>query len=248
MGNPTPDAASFRDWVARRQHDAGPRRKGERTRDRIRLAAVELLNEVGYRQMKVSDVCQRAGVTPPVLYLYFENKVALTANVLEEFLNQFMAASADGAGRTAYAAIHQANLQWVSRARANAGLMRCLLDLSEDEPEFGVLFARVSHTWYQRIAESVVRRFPEGRVERAAIELVVYALGGMIDELTRKLFTSRAPDVVRLVGRVAPTDAALAEFLSVLWYRALYGADPTHGVTRPVTPRLLAAARKRRSA
>jgi hypothetical protein len=156
-----------------------------------------------------------------------------------------MAASGDHGQPTAYAAIYQANLQWVSRARANAGLMRCLLDLSEDEPAFAALFARASHDWYRRIADSVVRRFPNAAPERSTIELVIYAAGGMIDELTRKLFAARAPDVVRLVGAVAPTDAALAELLSVLWYRALYGANPPDRVRRTITPRLVEAARAR---
>lgn len=242
-----PPDASFPAWVARRQRDAGPRRKGERTRDRIRLAAVQLLNEVGYRAMKVADVCDRAGVTAPVLYLYFDSKVALTTDVLREFLDQFIAASSDGAGLSAYSSIHQANLQWVNRARANAGLMQCLLEFSDDEPEFAKLFARASHDWYRRIATATIRRFPSAATERATIELVVYAVGGMVDELTRKLFTARMPEVTRLVGTVAPTDEALAEFLSVLWYRALYGADPPDRVARPVGPKLAAAARRRPS-
>jgi AcrR family transcriptional regulator len=207
------------------------------------------LNEVGYRRMKVADVCQRAGVTPPVLYLYFENKVALTTDVLQQFLDEFITASSEGHGaRTAYAAIYQANLRWVSRARVNAGLMRCLLDFSDDEPEFAALFARASHGWYRRIAESVVRRFPIARSEQPSIELVVTALGGMIDELSRKMFAARSPEVTRLVGRVAPTDAALAAFLSVLWYRALYGGDPADSAAPRIAPRLASAARRGGSA
>lgn len=239
------EIVSFRAWVAHSQRDAGPRRKGERTRDRIRLATAELLNEIGYRQMKVADICRRAGVSSPVLYLYFENKRALTVDVLEEFLDRFMAASTDASGLTAYAAIYQANLQWVTRARANAGLIQCLLELSDDEPEFAALFARASHVWYRRIADSVIRRYPEAAPDRGAIELVIYAVGGMIDDLTRKLFAARVPEVARLAAQVAPSDEALAGFLSVLWYRAVYGADPPHQVDLPVAPRLAEAVRGR---
>jgi hypothetical protein len=64
-----PETASFHAWVAEQQRDAGPRRKGERTRDRIRLATVALLNEVGYRHLKVADICDRAGSPPRALSL-----------------------------------------------------------------------------------------------------------------------------------------------------------------------------------
>ena len=40
---------SFRDWVELEQKKDTTKRKGERTRDRIRLVTIELLNTIGYR-------------------------------------------------------------------------------------------------------------------------------------------------------------------------------------------------------
>lgn len=243
---PHPEAASFHTWVAAQQRDAGPRRKGERTRDRIRLATVELLNEIGYRQLKVADICERAGISAPILYLYFENKQALTIEVLSEFLDRFISSPHDGAGLDPYETIYQANLRWIAMARANAGLMRCLLDVSEDEPAFAALFAHKSEIWNRRIADSILRRFPSAASERAEIELVICAVGGMVDELVRKLFAARTPEVTRLAESVAPDDEALAHFISELWYRALYGATaPTGG--RTVAPKLVRAADRSRT-
>jgi len=121
--------------------------------------------------------------------------------------------------------------------------MQCLRGLSEDEPGFATLFATASHEWYRRIADSVVRRFPEAAPERPTIELAVYAVGGMIDDLTRKLFAIRVPEVVRLVAAVAPSDDALTHFLSVPWYRALHGSDPVDQPRRVVAPKLAGAAK-----
>jgi AcrR family transcriptional regulator len=202
---------------------------------------VELLNEVGYREMKVADVCARAGITPPVLYLYFDTKTALTTDVLEEFLDRFIATAGTGSGQSAYQAIYQANLRWITLARANAGLMRCLLELSAEEPAFAKLFAKASDAWYRRIADSVIRRFPGAAADRPAITLAVHALGGMIDEVTRKLFSGRPTELTRLVGTVAPGNDALAHFLSVLWYRALYAAEPPRGEALGPTPGLAGA-------
>jgi AcrR family transcriptional regulator len=239
---------SFRDWTEARQKALGRRRKGELTRDRIRLAAIELLNEVGYRDTKVSDICERADVTPPVLYLYFESRQALTEEVLREFLDDFMARSeraggATSSARTPYEAIYEANLLWIALARANTGLIRCLLQVADDVPAFAALFNDANHRWYGRIAASVLSRFPAAHQEADAVRLAVYALGGMMDELVRRLFAARDSHLDALVGAVAPSDEKLAAFLTIIWHRALYGIDPPGQETPSPLGRLAHAAK-----
>ncbi|MCC7054363.1 MAG: TetR/AcrR family transcriptional regulator [Gemmatimonadaceae bacterium] len=234
----------FPEWVAERQTQDGTRRKGERTRDRIRLATVQLLDEVGYRDLTVAEICARADVTAPVLYLYFENKQALMTDVLREFLDDFLARGEVATAATAFESIHSANRTWIALARENAGLMRCLLQLSDDVPEFAALFANASDAWYRRIARNVVRRFPSAATEEAGIHLIAHAMGAMMDEVTRKLFSGNDPHLQALVATVAPTDDDLARFLSLIWHRALYAADPEPGAAPPVAPRLAAAARR----
>lgn len=238
------EPVSFRDIVAERQRANRARTKGERTRGRIFLAAIDLLNEIGYREMKVSDVCKRAKVTPPVLYLYFKNKLALTTEVLQAFLDNFLAgpAAADRTtSRSAYEAIHAANRDWIKVARHNAGLVRCLLQLADDEPAFARLFADANDKWYRRISASVLHRSPGTRVREGDVRLAAYALGGMLDELVRKLFTARDPHLAALVAEVTPTDEEFARFVSLLWHRVLYASDPAE-VTSPLAPLARAAA------
>jgi TetR/AcrR family transcriptional regulator, transcriptional repressor for nem operon len=243
MSAPVVQSLAFADWMAQQQSEAPARRKGERTRDRIRLITVSLLNEVGYREMKVAEICERADISPPVLYSYFETKHALTVDVLREFLDRFLSREDAPHADTAYASMLDANLRWIALARANAGLLQCLLDLSAEEPEFAALFSTASDVWYRRIARSIVRRFPSASADEAAIELIAHAMGAMMDELTRKLFTPRPSRIQALAATVAPDDHSLAEFLTVLWYRALYGASPsTDDGAATVAPQLVAAA------
>ncbi len=63
--------------------------------------------------------------------------------------------------------------------------------------------------------------------------------GGMMDELSRKILVAREAHLQPVVEAIAPTDEALAEFLSVLWYRALSGSEPRH-VNHPASRALLA--------
>ncbi len=50
---------------------------------RLRNAAITLFAEKGYSETSVREIIERAGVTRPVLYYYFENKEALFTRLVE---------------------------------------------------------------------------------------------------------------------------------------------------------------------
>jgi hypothetical protein len=76
--------------------------------------------------------------------------------------------------------------------------------------------------------------------------LAAYTLGGMVDELCRRLFVYKDPHVQGVTDTCAPEDEALAEFISVIWHRALYARDP-EGIHYPPAKALAAlAARPKR--
>jgi TetR/AcrR family transcriptional repressor of nem operon len=220
-------AAPFATTLRQRQKDAGVRRKGERTRDRLKVAAVQVLEERGYLALRVSDICKRARVSTAVFYLYFKNKEEITLEVLTEFVHETgRLVGVSGTERTLFESMCQANLQWASSVRANTGLMRCLLQLSDQVPEFKKLNEKLNHEWFVHVTQRLVSRFPNVRVDKDALLLAVYALGGMMDDISRKILVDRDEHLQQVIWSIAPTDEALAEFLAVLWYRALFGSDP----------------------
>lgn len=201
--------------------------KGARTKDQLKLAAIRVLDDVGYHAMRVSDICEAAEVGGATFYLYFKNKTAITLEVLSEFsdyTNSLMSSSY--AAPSAFESIRDGNIRWLRMVRANAGLMRCTLQLGDEEPTFSALVNEMNRRWYQRIAASVVRHFPAGAVSDDAALLAAYALGSMMDELIRKLLVYPDPSLAALVERFAPSDEALSDFLSVLWHQALYARVP----------------------
>jgi AcrR family transcriptional regulator len=224
----TRTAVPFAEILRRQQREAGKRRKGERTRDRLKLAAVQVLEERGFLNLRVTDICKRAKVSPAAFYLYFNNKQEVTVEVLTEFLHQtFKLTGSEGSARPLFESIYDANLIWASSVRANAGLMRCLLQLGDQVPEFKRLNSRLNHEWFVYVTDRLLRRFPKTRIDDKSLLLAVYALGGMMDELSSKVLVAREEYLQPVIEAVAPTDEALAEFLSVLWYRALFGSEPT---------------------
>ena len=224
---PNPSTRRFVEVLRQAQRDEGEKRKGERTRDRLKIAAIQVLEQRGYLNMRVSDICKRAGVSAAVFYLYFKNKRDITVEVLTEFLDSLFAYSGAGdASRSVFEAMCEANLMWLNSVRTNAGLMRCLLQLSDNEADFKELSEQKNYEWFQRVTYALTKRFPHSQVDERSLLLVVYALGGMMDELCRKLLVARDVQLQSLVNDTAPTDEALAELLSVMWYRALFARDP----------------------
>lgn len=213
--------------VLRQRFDAlTGQRKGERTKARLKVAAAEALEAQGYRDMKVADICRRADVSAAVLYLYYHNKTSLVLDVLTEFLNEFFATAKTPRAESLYDALRAANARWLRLARANAGLMKCLLDFSNEEPSFSRLYSVANHQWYQRSAEIWRARYADEGVDTRAMLLLAYTLGGMLDDIVRLLHINRDEHVVSVVAELGLDDDDLADFVSIIWYRALTGREP----------------------
>jgi TetR/AcrR family transcriptional regulator, transcriptional repressor for nem operon len=226
---PAPAVVPYGTLLRQQQRADGDKRKGERTRDTLILAAAKLLERDGYLTLRVRDICQRAHVTNGTFYLYFRNTEEIAVEVLTGFLRSIFLhtpPAAAGTPRPLFEALYHANLAWVTAARANAGLMRCMLQLNGHVPEFHALHERLSAEWFARVSASLMRRTKSSRTDESTLLLAVHVLGAMMDEVARKLFADGSPQLEALLADIAPSDEALAEFLSTLWYRALFGADP----------------------
>jgi AcrR family transcriptional regulator len=223
----------YADYLDYQIKNAPKRTKGARTKDALKLGAIKVLDDVGYHAMRLSDICEVAGVSGATFYLYFENKSDITLQVLSEYSAHFEKGIAMPPGgpraRTPFGAMRAANLHWLAVIRANAGLSRCIMQLGDEEPGFRELVHRTNREWYERIAASITRRFPAGAVSKEVALLAAYSLGAMMDEMARKLIVYPDPALLELTGKVAPSDGEIADFFTVLWHRALYSGQPIEG-------------------
>lgn len=230
---PTLSVEERRDWTSdsfvevlrERAEDTVGQRKGERRRRKLRAAAAAALVEIGYRDMTVADICRGADATPAVLYLHYESKLAIVLDVLTEFMNEFFATAKSPRSDSLFEAIRLANLRWIRLGRANAGLIRCLIAASAEEPEFARLYADANLKWYQRSVAVWEARFAKGAFDKRAALLSAYALGGLLDEIVRLLFVAPSPPFQALVAELGMDDEDIAEYVTLIWYRALTGRD-----------------------
>jgi AcrR family transcriptional regulator len=105
----------------------GRTRRREDTRQRLFVAAVELIAEQGFSATTVDDIATRAGVAKGTVYYNFESKTVLFEELLRHGIGLLTAdfrAAVDGLPpREALAALVRAELEYIRRYRAFAQLL-----------------------------------------------------------------------------------------------------------------------------
>ncbi len=228
--NDISDYPSFLDAHIRSE---GPKRKGKRTRDKLKIAASKLLNEVAYQDLRVTDICEKAGVSPGTFYLYFDNKKVLAIEVLSEFAKMFdryMHADPD----SPFNSIFHSNLAFIKICRANSGLTRCITQVSDSEREFARIQQRINDRWFAKVAASISHWLSEEGQE--SVLLTIHALGSMMDDFAHRIFVAQDPYLLGIIEDLNFADEKLAKHLSIIWYRAIFGNDPPEEDTNLIKP------------
>lgn len=208
--------------------DSSNKRKGERTRDRLKAAAARLLERGGYRDLRVSDINEAAGVSNALFYIYFPNKEKITEEVMTEFLEMlFTPGEYKERPATIEESIYRANLEYVRRFAANSGLMRCLLQFGDEFAEFDRAWRAASARWITRVVQRLTREAELAASSPDDIWCITAALGVMQDGLLRLVHIERDPMTKEHMRSTAPDDRAMATFLTRVWVRALFAREMT---------------------
>jgi TetR/AcrR family transcriptional regulator, ethionamide resistance regulator len=196
-------------------------KRGSQTRERLKEAAKTTLERIGYRNMRLSDIADEAGVNMSLLYHYWRGKAEITHEILQELIQSLSDSGSAVSGKASpFASILAANRIVVETYEKSPGLMRCLLHFDEEEVDFSVLYRDVSHHWNSKIAASMERHYPNSNARERL--MIAYALGGMVDSFLFELYVDRNP---ALIENFASSED-VARFLAILWYRAVFMQDP----------------------
>jgi AcrR family transcriptional regulator len=191
-----------------------------RSRDKLKRAVVELLNERGYRQLRVQDVTERAGVAAGLFYRYFHDLPEIVHEVSSDFMARLNAETLvlPDAGHP-YDQIFQRHVLAIRLFEGNPGIVRCLFQLDGDYPEFGQVWKLAAHDWNMQVAGflSATADMPAPQAERMA-----FVLGAMTEGVFFQYLIRHTEDLSAMGGK--PED--IAEMLSVMWYRAIFLCDP----------------------
>jgi AcrR family transcriptional regulator len=198
-------------------------KRGNATRDRIKLALTSLLKQRAFHQIRLEDIADLAGVRVSLIYHYFQSKEDITNEVLADLLGAF---SSDISSRakelSPLEAIHIANVQMIELYSSNPGAMRCLVETQQGVASFSQMWRALTIDWNHRIAGSIARQFPGAFGSEADFLALAYALAGTVDNYLYEYFVIEN----EALRQVHPTQDALARFLTTIWHRALYLENP----------------------
>jgi len=216
---------NFVERLATRLAAMPPGRKTDRTREMLKVSAARVLEKKGYNQLRAIDITIDAGMSEGIFYKYFKDKNDICYAVLGEFMHYVPMqrhAFDVGAADSPFTAILRANKAWFSSARANSKLIRCVYQFQDSENDFAGRSQRVFRDWHDVTLRKVLQHYPDGAVDRDVLEILLYALGGMVDEMTRLMWVSPNPDLRNLIDRNKISDADVAEVLAIIWHRTIY--------------------------
>lgn len=221
---PQPEAnGTYADYLSAVLESTSFATKGDRTKFRLKQAAARALEDVGYNELKVSDVCAHAEVALGTFYVYFKDKSEIAMEVVLDFVEHLYRRAAQvGRGQNEYEAILNTNRFFIAAYQANPGLMRCHVQLQSLLPEFRTLWRPRHLKWIDSLARSISRRGNYAEEMPGNAMSVAHALEGMVFHFLYTVIVTK--ETVLSEQRVGSDE--LAEMLSILWYRAVYCRDP----------------------
>jgi len=199
--------------------------RGERARARLKEAALAVLERDGYHKMRIADVTSEAGVAQGLFYHYFKDLKSLTLEVLTDFAmasNDPLEVEKNVSRGDWYARIYAHNLVVVRSYAKRPGVMRCLLQLADEDAEFSGMLRDNYRRQLMGLVDLMPKLFPQVRFRKHQALMVVYSLAGIGEGLIREYFiygskTLRAAEL---------SVEQFAELLTTMFYRALFLHHP----------------------
>lgn len=212
--------------LSARASGASDKPKRQRTRLALLAATAIELQEHGYEELTIDGIVKQAGLARGTFYLYFQNRSDAAAAVRRSFTATLRKFRPRGSRKlSAWDAIYRVNRFYVAFYARNAGLLAGNGALFHDRPDLLNNRDAINHRWAQILLRDLSHRdgaswFFEQSEERALLALRFVIL--MADEALRQTFIQPPPYIKAL----ARTEEDVAEVLSTLWYRCLYGNEP----------------------
>ena len=215
--------------TAGRKSTEGPDKKlsprGQAARDKLKRAALKVMEKVGYHRMRIHDVTAQAGVAAGLFYHYFPDLKSLTLEVLDDFIAESRNVEVierDVARGDWYARMYAHFELVVSSYAARPGLMRCLLQMADEDEGFAARLRKHYIEQLNWLVDLMPGLFPDARFDRQRALLFVYALASSGEMLLRDLYINRDAQL----GEQALSKEELTELLTVIFYRGLFLKNP----------------------
>jgi AcrR family transcriptional regulator len=200
--------------------------RGVAARARLKDAGRRVLDRLPYSQMRVADVTDEAGVASGLFYRYFPDLLSLAKELLSDLLlelqNQTVADFSEYEDPL-FERVRRNHTNLIRNFLVTPGLMRAFDPVSDADPAF----RRHVRSALQRHLEFLItgrRRWmaKDTPAVRAEILMLGHAATGLANQCLRARYFEQ--DRVLKAWDLQPDE--MAEWLTVLFYRAVTGQEP----------------------
>ncbi|WP_101758831.1 TetR/AcrR family transcriptional regulator [Oceanicoccus sp. KOV_DT_Chl] len=199
--------------------------KGEKARAKLKSAALRVMEQVGYHKMRIVDVTAEAGVASGLFYHYFKDLKSLTLEVLGDFVShslQLEDIEKDVPKGDWYERMLAHNRLVVHSYAERPGIMRCLLQLADEDEDFSGLLRQNFIEQLSWLTRQMPKLFPEAAMSEHQSMMVAFTLAGTGEMVLRDYYINREPVLV-----AEALDAEqMAELITVIFYRGLFLENP----------------------
>jgi TetR/AcrR family transcriptional regulator, transcriptional repressor for nem operon len=219
--NMTDAPRSYVAWLKDGSRTHPPLRKGDRSRLGIMVAAADLFEQHNYDEVLIGDIMSLAGMAEGSFYTYFTDKAAVTLSILTNMFEDFLPLhlKQPEIATDLSTSIRWINRMWMRVCRANPGLLRCALRLSDYDPAYANLLQNVTEHFYIDIARQVSSG--EHKTGPAQPMLTIYLLGGMVGYVMRRTILYPEDSFAHLLDQNGLTAEDAADAMSDIWISVL---------------------------
>lgn len=199
--------------------------KGEKARAKLKSAALEVMAQVGYHRMRITDVTREAGVASGLFYHYFKDLKSLTLEVLGDFVAHSLNLEDIERGVPKgdwYERILAHNTLVVQAYAERPGIMRSILQLADEDEGFSSLLRDNFIKQLGWLTSVMPKLFPAAGFSEQQAMMVAYTLAGAGETVLRDYYVNREPAIVAEPLAVAE----MAELITVIYYRGLFLENP----------------------
>lgn len=209
-----------------------PPRKGARTRELLKIVAARELAAAGYHDLRLKDITEAAGVAEGTIFSYFKDRAAVIDTVMQCFLEDFLRvhlsrdrpADSPPSPEGPFAQVRAGMRRWFAVCQENRGMMRCMMQMADDEPGFAVRVQQFNERWSRQISTEI--QPDPAKIDRWPALIMTYVMKFMVNELVRKLFIYPDEIFLRKLEEVGGDHNLVADAASIVWMRVLHPASP----------------------
>ncbi len=199
--------------------------KSEKTRAKLKYAAVECLSESDLANLTISAVTRRANVAAGTFYLHFDGIRSLAIEVFSEFAAVDIAPAipkSDEFGDL-FSQMKATFAEIVGAFRRRRTFFRALFQMKRQDPDANEVWLRLTSQW-ANVLSKIAMEHTKRPVPLAFDRFIGHATSAFADEVMSRIY------IDEIFGSEFPDDPAndehVAELLAFTRHRMLFGIDP----------------------